>query len=98
MRYIVKFLFIVFIISNIFIGQIYAIQHMAEHGFEEHEHNEQPCELSIYCENYKFINITNDIFYDSISLLNLNDIVNKLNFVFIIKHNKQLSRAPPTIS
>jgi len=54
-----KIIFTLFIIINIFVSQLYAIEHLTEHGFEEHEHNGEPCELNIFYENYKFLDITN---------------------------------------
>ena len=93
-----KIIFTLFIIINIFASQLYAIEHLTEHGFEEHEHNGGPCELNIFYENYKFLDSVNHCFTYSIKYLNLSNIVINLNNNLLMQYNKSLSRAPPKFS
>jgi len=90
--------FIIYIIANLFFGQLYAIEHLTEHGFEEHEHNEVSCELNIFYEQSKFLNDTDNVLSYSISynsFSNTNLIVFKN---FLIRYISPLTRAPPYLS
>jgi hypothetical protein len=93
-----KKIFIICIIANLFSGQLYAIEHLIEHGFEEHEHNELPCELSIFYDNYKFLDTTNNLITYSIYYTNFsNNIIVAFNNI-IIRYIKPVTRAPPNFS
>ena len=90
-----KVIFIFFIIINIFASQLYAIEHLTEHGFEDHEHNEIPCELNIFYEDYKLLESVNNHFTYLIKYLDLSDFVINSNDDFLLRYNISLSRAPP---
>ena len=90
-----KFIFIFVIIGNIFASQLYAIEHLTEHGYEDHEHNEMPCELNIFYEDYKLLDSVNNYFTYLIKYLDLSDLVIHSNDNFLLRYNIALSRAPP---
>ncbi len=43
----------IFLITLFFAAQVLSLLHMAEHGFEEHEHDGQTCEVYLHSEQTK---------------------------------------------
>ena len=89
---------ILFIILSFLSLQTFSFWHQAEFNFEEHEHDEDVCEIYLYCEQSKD-NISNA----AISLQGLEyfifAIVLQRNFLTYSKKYKVISaRAPPQFS
>ena len=93
-----KNILIIYFIINIFAGQLYAVEHLTAHGFEDHEHNDRPCELNIYYENYNFLDNINNVSSYSIKFNNLNNEIIIINKNLLLRYIKPLTRAPPNFS
>ena len=89
---------ILFLILSFLSLQTFSFLHQADFGFEEHEHEEDVCEIYLYCEQ------TKDNNYNPVKILQEFEhfvfaFVLHRNFVFYSKKHILIStRAPPQFS
>ena len=88
----------ILLILNLLFTQIITFEHMAEHGFEEHEHNEVSCEFTFYCENSNFINGDPKSDYSKLDSLSENNEYSKRYIFISFKYYLPLYHAPPILS
>ena len=89
---------VIFLILSFLSLQNFSFLHLAEFGFEEHEHDEDVCEIYLYCEQSKD-NISNALISLQEHKYFIFAIVLERNFLTYSKKYKVIStRAPPQFS
>ena len=78
--------------------QMLSFLHMAEHGFEEHEHNNQICDIYLHCEHTKYSAPSAAIALQIPEYFTFTIALPELQFVRSQSYSIASARAPPLFS
>lgn len=87
-----------FFVVSFFTVQMFSFLHMTDHGFEKHEHDNEVCQIYLYCEHTKYAAP------DEVARLQLPQdftstiIFPELPFIGLKIYKTGLPRAPPRFS
>ncbi len=88
-----------FLIASFLSMQMFSFLHMAEHGFEEHEHEEgQTCEIYLFSEHAKYAGPTTAAIAESIDYITFRIVLPEQAALVSATHNLSFPRAPPHFS
>lgn len=87
-----------FLAISFFTVQMLATLHMAEHGFEKHEHNGQTCDVYLHCEHTKYSSPSEGIAVQLPEYFAFTIALPELTFVRSKTYVVASPRAPPLFS
>tara|TARA_B100000029_G_scaffold411047_1_gene413235 strand:+ start:16401 stop:16685 length:285 start_codon:yes stop_codon:yes gene_type:complete len=87
-----------FIIFSFLSLQTFSFFHLAEFGFEEHEHDDEVCEIYLYCEQSKDNISKSEILSQNHEYFTFKFVSKKDFLIFLKKYKLILTRAPPQFS
>ena len=88
-------LFLIVILLSV---QMFSFAHMAEHDFEEHEHNGQVCDIYLFSEHTKYTDSVTSAVTQTLDYVVFQVDLPKQAIVRLATYSTSAPRAPPVFS